>query len=113
MSVTVARCPEPTDAHPRPAQPVTSRETTLEGTAKMAGCARRFLRRTATAWSVEADVVETAEVVVSELFTNAVQHAQAERIRLRLCRQHALLHVEVFDPAAVRRAGSRAAGPGR
>ncbi|MFH9569029.1 ATP-binding protein [Streptomyces sp. NPDC017454] len=98
MSVTVTRRPEPTDAHPRPAQPVTSRETTLEGTAKMAGCARRFLRRTATAWSVEVDAVEAAEVIVSELFTNAVQHAQAERIRLRLRRQHALLHVEVFDP---------------
>ncbi|MEW2498189.1 ATP-binding protein [Streptomyces nodosus] len=32
------------------------------------------------------------------MFTNAVQHVQAERIRLRLRRQHTLVHVEVYDP---------------
>ena len=37
--------------------------------------ARAFVAETLTAWNVQADKVETAQLVVSELVTNAVLHA--------------------------------------
>ncbi|MFH8477017.1 ATP-binding protein [Streptomyces sp. NPDC018000] len=49
------------------------------------------------------DAAQAAELVVSELFTNAVRHTDADPIRLRLRRHHALLYVEVFDREGHRR----------
>lgn len=41
------------------------------------GEARRFLRRTLQEWGVDADTIDTAELCLSELVTNAVMHTQA------------------------------------
>ncbi|MFD4663618.1 ATP-binding protein [Streptomyces halstedii] len=97
MSVTVSRrrAPAVTLSCPRPLE--TTDEVTLDRKPEMTGRARRFLRRTATAWSVDEDAAQAAELVVSELFTNAVRHTGGDRIRLCLRRHHALLYVEVFD----------------
>ncbi|MFJ3824975.1 ATP-binding protein [Streptomyces nodosus] len=75
----------------------TTDEMTLDRKPEMTGRARRFLRRTATAWAVDEDAARAAELVVSELFTNAVRHTGGDRIRLCLRRHHALLFIEVLD----------------
>ncbi|WP_282695230.1 ATP-binding protein [Streptomyces sp. CC208A] len=103
MSVTVSRRPAPAAACPSGRQPETACEVTLERRPEMTRRARRFLRRTATKWSVDEDAAQAAELVVSELFTNAVRHTCADRIRLCLRRHHALLYVEVFDREPHRR----------
>ncbi|MFE9967171.1 ATP-binding protein [Streptomyces sp. NPDC005525] len=103
MSVTVSRRPAPAVACPAGPQPERACEVTLERKPEMTGRARRFLRRTATEWSVGEGAAQAAELVVSELFTNAVRHTNADRIRLRLRRHHALLYVEVFDREPHRR----------
>jgi anti-sigma regulatory factor (Ser/Thr protein kinase) len=41
---------------------------------RAAGMSRRFLRRTMQGWGADADTMETAELCVSELVTNAVMH---------------------------------------
>nr|WP_246416161.1 ATP-binding protein [Nocardioides luti] len=47
----------------------------LEGDPRAPGAARRFVRQQLDAWEVEGDVVDTAQLCVSELVTNAVMHA--------------------------------------
>jgi anti-sigma regulatory factor (Ser/Thr protein kinase) len=74
--------------------------------------ARHYTTATLEEWSLPADVVETTELLVSELATNAVVHSQAEglmsscphvartetgRFWLRLQRSQARLLVEVQD----------------
>lgn len=97
MSVIVSRAPAPAGAWAAGSQPVMACEVTLARKPEMTGRARRFLRRTVINWSVDEDAAQAAELVASELFTNAVRHTTADRIRLRLRRHHALLYVEVFD----------------
>ncbi len=60
--------------------------------------ARRFLRETLGAWEVADDVVETAELCLSELVTNAVIHAGASS-RLTLALADGRLTVSVQDHA--------------
>ncbi|MEU1042020.1 SpoIIE family protein phosphatase [Streptomyces sp. NPDC005907] len=57
--------------------------------------ARRLVRGRLTAWGL-ADAVETAELLVSEVVTNAVRHGAGDAIGLRLVRTDALL-CEVTD----------------
>ncbi|MFB7273290.1 SpoIIE family protein phosphatase [Streptomyces sp. NPDC056244] len=61
------------------------------------GRARRLVRDRLLGWSLP-DAVETAELMVSELVTNAMNHARSRRVGLRLVRTDALL-CEVTDDA--------------
>ena len=72
----------------------------LEDDPRAAGVARRFLRRTLADWGVEEDPVETAELCLSELVTNAVIHAGATS-ELTLTLDDGLLTVAVRDHGGV------------
>ena len=67
---------------------------TLPPRALSARAARGFVRSTLLAWNLDT-VVETAQLVVSELVTNAVRHATG-RVGLRLLRGQAIV-CEVTD----------------
>lgn len=69
---------------------------TLEDDPRAAGVARRFLRETLARWGVEDDPVETAQLCLSELVTNAVIHAGATS-ELTLTLDDGLLTVAVRD----------------
>ncbi|AXK31381.1 GAF domain-containing protein [Streptomyces armeniacus] len=58
--------------------------------------ARAEVRARLTAWALPHEAVETAELLVSELVTNAVRHAGGDRVGLRLVRT-AALQCEVTD----------------
>ncbi|WP_197025874.1 ATP-binding protein [Nocardioides sp. URHA0020] len=49
----------------------------LDDDPRAVGLARRFLRQTLTAWGLADDPIETAQLCLSELVTNAVIHADA------------------------------------
>ncbi|WP_082119698.1 SpoIIE family protein phosphatase [Saccharothrix sp. ST-888] len=66
----------------------------LDGDGPLPGRARRFTRATLDAWGLSA-LTDFAELMVSELVTNALLHAEAPR-RLRLFRDRTLT-VEVAD----------------
>ncbi|WP_371483505.1 SpoIIE family protein phosphatase [Kitasatospora sp. NBC_00315] len=66
----------------------------LNGSGRLTGLARRFTRDTLDRWGLAA-VSDFAELLVSELVTNALVHADAPR-RLRLFRDR-VLTVEVAD----------------
>ncbi|MFB7663272.1 SpoIIE family protein phosphatase [Kitasatospora sp. NPDC056138] len=66
----------------------------LDGDGPLPGRARRFTRATLDAWGLSA-LTDYAELMVSELVTNALLHAEAPR-RLRLFRDRTLT-VEVAD----------------
>ena len=71
---------------------------------------RQALRRV-----TDTDMCHAAELVVSELVTNAVVHA-GTKVRLRIIAEHAAVHVEIEDGSAhlpVRRSWSETAGTGR
>ena len=60
--------------------------------------ARAFVAETLTAWNVQADKVEAAQLVVSELVTNAVLHAAGNpTITLDLRRTDGAVRVLVSD----------------
>lgn len=62
--------------------------------------ARVLLCEQLTAWDVEGDPADTAELLLSELVTNAVRHARAPRgrdIGIRIARYDGMLRVEVAD----------------
>ncbi|MEW1719943.1 SpoIIE family protein phosphatase [Streptomyces sp. NPDC093109] len=71
------------------------------------GRARRLVRERLLGWGLP-HAVDTAELLVSELVTNAVRHARSDRVGLRLVRTDALL-CEVTDdepaPATLLAAG--------
>lgn len=69
---------------------------TLDDDPRSAGVARRFLRETLGGWGVEDDPVETAQLCLSELVTNAVIHAGASS-DLSLTLDDGLLTVAVRD----------------
>lgn len=48
----------------------------LESDPRAAGAARRFLREALATWGIEGDVVDTAQLCLSELVTNVVMHAR-------------------------------------
>ncbi|MGW1775383.1 ATP-binding protein [Streptomyces sp. NPDC002104] len=80
------------------------------------GRARALLREQAAEWGIGARAAEAAELLLSELVTNAVRHARAPQGRdlgIRLARYDGLLRVEVADAGpAVKLTPQVRAGPG-
>jgi anti-sigma regulatory factor (Ser/Thr protein kinase) len=77
------------------------------------GRARATLRQQLTAWGVTGEVSETAELLLSELATNAVRHARVSpgrEIGVRFELTDGQLRVEVAD-ASDERPEQREAGP--
>jgi serine phosphatase RsbU (regulator of sigma subunit)/anti-sigma regulatory factor (Ser/Thr protein kinase) len=64
------------------------------------GRARRLVREQLTRWGLE-EAVETAELLVSEVLTNAVRHADTDRVVLRVVRTDVLLWEVSDDDHAV------------
>ncbi|GGP01579.1 ATP-binding protein [Nonomuraea glycinis] len=65
--------------------------------------ARRFVRDVAADWGAAVDVPEVAELLVSELVTNALTHGAAgtHAIRVTVSREEELLVVDVHDTCPV------------
>lgn len=60
--------------------------------------ARRNVRTRLTLWGCHEDLCETAQLVLSELFTNALVHSRSEHIRCALqAPEKQLLYIEVTD----------------
>ncbi|WP_405906594.1 ATP-binding protein [Streptomyces sp. NBC_00828] len=67
---------------------------------RSAGRARALLREQFAAWKVDGEVTDTAELLLSELVTNSIQHGYVppgREIGLRLVRYEGRLRVEVAD----------------
>lgn len=67
--------------------------------------ARRFVRDVAVDWGVAEDVSEVAELLASELVTNAIIHGSGGMpamgtVRVSISRERELLVVDVHDPCA-------------
>jgi anti-sigma regulatory factor (Ser/Thr protein kinase) len=86
-------------ADPRAPVPPTQRGTqALPCTAVAVPLARAWLRRLATSWCLEPDLVERLELIATELLTNAVQHTTSAMVWQRLeCRGAELIGVAVAD----------------
>ncbi|GGO78158.1 ATP-binding protein [Nonomuraea cavernae] len=59
--------------------------------------ARRFVRDVALDWQAGQDVAEVAELLVSELVTNAITHGGAGAVRVSVLRERELMVVDVHD----------------
>ncbi|MEU5428248.1 ATP-binding protein [Streptomyces olivoreticuli] len=81
------------------------------------GDARKAVRHTVLTWGLAQEIADTAELLVSELVTNAVIHAQGSDFCLVICRaRHESLSVIVVDDGhgvPTRRASSDSATNGR
>ncbi|GAA1795124.1 hypothetical protein GCM10009795_045830 [Nocardioides hankookensis] len=75
---------------------VRSASLALESDPRAASAARRFLRATLAGWGVEDDPVDTAELCLSEIVTNAVIHADATS-ELTISLDDGMLTVSVRD----------------
>jgi anti-sigma regulatory factor (Ser/Thr protein kinase) len=69
---------------------------------KNVASARRFVRDIATDWNVTEDVPEIAELLVSELVTNAMVYGSTDApapsaIRITVSREKDLMTVDVYD----------------
>ncbi|MFF9489872.1 ATP-binding protein [Streptomyces sp. NPDC014676] len=75
----------------------------LPATPAAASEARRQVVDAIAAWDsgLGAEVVETAELLVSELITNAVQYAGAGSVSLAVCLDAAVLRIEVCNTSPV------------
>ncbi|GAA2291605.1 hypothetical protein GCM10010402_57560 [Actinomadura luteofluorescens] len=67
------------------------------------GAARRAVRDALDGWGVAADDAETAELLMSEVVTNAVRHVRdelraGEAVKVRVRVMDGLLRVDVTDP---------------
>lgn len=72
----------------------------LPRTARSAGRARVLLREQLADWKVVGDVADTAELLLSELVANSVQHAfvpVGREVGVRIARYEGRLRVEVAD----------------
>lgn len=78
----------------RPESPKKARET-FDAAASSASAARRFVRRIAEPCEAS-EVVQRAELLVSELVTNAIQRAR-EPVEVGIDVDDRLLRVEVYD----------------
>ncbi len=86
--------------HGRPGEPLPDADR------QWVGRARRIVRARLRHWRAEG-VVERAELVVSELVTNAFAHGRGARVGLRLSRAGAVVRVEVGDGTVVTLPGER------
>ena len=68
----------------------------LEDDPRAASRARRFLRELLVSWDVDGDVLDTAELCLSELVTNAVIHAVTGSL-ITVSLESGVLRVEVRD----------------
>ncbi|WP_420035212.1 ATP-binding protein [Streptomyces sp. cg28] len=78
-------------------------EWRLPRQARSVGRARLLFRETAVRWALPADVTDTAELLLSELMTNAYRHAKApadREIRARAALTGTVLRVTVTDASA-------------
>jgi serine phosphatase RsbU (regulator of sigma subunit)/anti-sigma regulatory factor (Ser/Thr protein kinase) len=75
-------------------------EWQLDADPREVGRARRLVRERLLDWGLP-QTVETAELLVSEVVTNAVRHAQGDRIGLRVVRTDALLFEVTDDEPAL------------
>jgi anti-sigma regulatory factor (Ser/Thr protein kinase) len=75
-------------------------EWQLDSDAREASRARRLVREQLMTWGLP-QAVETAELLVSEVVTNALRHARSERIGLRVVRTDALLFEVTDDEPAL------------
>lgn len=94
QSRTSDACTQPGRAR----QPHSARQLALPTAAQAAGLARRATRDALTAWRLT-HLEETAVLLVSELVTNVVRHAQVfpAFMMLRLETADAVLRIEVHD----------------
>ncbi|MEU6619760.1 ATP-binding protein [Streptomyces litmocidini] len=70
---------------------------TMESLEPTVPAMRRFACRTARRWGVDADVVDTLALVVTELVTNAVLHSGGREVAVLLRHRGTDLTVEVRD----------------
>ncbi|CUW28659.1 Histidine kinase-, DNA gyrase B-, and HSP90-like ATPase [Streptomyces reticuli] len=72
---------------------------------RSAGRARALLRTQLTEWKIDAEVADTAELLLSELMSNAIRHARTppgREIGVRLAQYDGRLRVEVADANCAR-----------
>jgi anti-sigma regulatory factor (Ser/Thr protein kinase) len=81
----------------------------LDSDPRSAGLARRFLRDRLIEWAIDADVVDSAQLCVSELVNNVIMHAHASS-ELTLHLEDGVLNVILADRGG---ADGRAEGPAR
>ncbi|MFF4863496.1 ATP-binding protein [Streptomyces sp. NPDC001231] len=87
------------------------RELVLPGEPEMAGRARDFVRTAARDWELGEETADTAALVLSELVTNAVEHAKDGKIRIWVRAREDHLVVEVADHHPCKRLRARSPGP--
>ncbi|MEU7408363.1 ATP-binding protein [Streptomyces sp. NPDC042638] len=89
-------------SHPgRPSFPVRAeRNWRLPHSPRSAGRARALVRAQLAEWKVATEIAETAELLLPELMSNAIQHARrpsGREIGVRVARYDGRLRVEVAD----------------
>ncbi|WP_395659429.1 ATP-binding protein [Nocardioides sp.] len=87
------------DAHADEAAQAHRATLRLEDDPRAVGRARHFLRELLSAWRVGGDVLDAAELCLSEIVTNAVVHAGTDSL-LTVSLEEAVLRVEVRDRGA-------------
>ena len=86
----------------RPPEVRRHRDLPMHGTAALA--ARLFVREACDVWSIPLDVQEIAELVCTELVTNAVEHAHSpSRLTLTCTRSALQLSVQDYCPSPIPR----------
>lgn len=104
--VTGERCLAPRQTGAGPAIQLAAGSTSLDLGAldSSPGCARDHARAVLETWEVHPDVIDTAQLLISEMVTNAVQATQElalvvpGTVRLRLTHRGRHILIEVDDP---------------
>ncbi|MEU9329799.1 ATP-binding protein [Streptomyces canus] len=93
-------------APPQPASPdLSEAQWRLPHGPRSAGQARALLRAQLADWKVTDDTAETAELLLSELMSNAIRHARTptgRQIGVRIAQYDGRLRVEVADANSAR-----------
>ena len=84
----------------------------LDSDPRSAGLARRFLRERLTEWAVDDDVVDSAQLCISELVNNVIMHAHASS-ELTLHLEGGVLSVILADRGGAEPAPKAPPGPPR
>ncbi|MYS32914.1 anti-sigma regulatory factor (Ser/Thr protein kinase) [Streptomyces sp. KhCrAH-43] len=74
-----------------------SRAYVFDGDPTAPALARRRVRDVLTDWQVPPDDIDTAELVVAEIATNAIEHTKSRRIRLEVERHPGEIQIAVRD----------------